>query len=155
MSPPDADPHDLARFVHAQDGVYEGALSEIRRGRKIGHWMWFIFPQLAGLGASVMARRYAIRSLAEARSYLAHPVLGPRLRTCADAAAALKGRSAAEVFGSPDDLKLCSSLTLFEAAAPGETVFGAALDELCRGRRDPITIRGLQAGDADATRGSG
>jgi uncharacterized protein (DUF1810 family) len=152
MSPPNADIHDLARFVQAQNGVYEGAVSEIRRGRKVGHWMWFIFPQLAGLGASPTARRYAIHSLAEAQSYLAHPVLGPRLRTCATAVAALEGRSAAEVFGSPDDLKLCSSLTLFEAAAPGETVFGAPLDGLCQGRRDPITLRGLQADGLDAKR---
>ena len=145
MTTPDADIHDLQRFLRAQSGVYEGALAEVRRRRKVGHWMWFIFPQLAGLGASIMARRYAIHSRTEALAYLAHPVLGPRLRTCAETAAGLKGVSATEVFGSPDDLKFCSSLTLFEAMASEEPAFSAALDELCGGLRDDVTLAKLRA----------
>jgi uncharacterized protein (DUF1810 family) len=130
---------DLNRFIAAQRGVYESALAEIRRGRKAGHWMWFIFPQLAGLGSSPMARHYAISSLAEARAYLAHPELGQRLRACASAAAELRGQTASQVFGHPDDLKLRSSMTLFELADPQEQVFGRVLDALCGGRRDETT----------------
>ena len=137
------DPFDLARFVRAQEAIYAQALAEVRRGRKTSHWMWFVFPQLAGLGASPTAQRYAIGGLEEARAYLAHPVLGPRLREAAEAAAALAGRTAREVFGTPDDLKLRSSLTLFEAAAPGEPVFARALETLCGGARDPVTLRAL------------
>lgn len=140
------DRFDLARFVRAQDGVYERALDEIRRGRKTSHWMWFIFPQLAGLGSSAMARQYAISSLAEARAYLAHPLLGPRLRICAEAAGELEGRSAWEVFGAPDDAKLRSSLTLFEAADPSAPAFTMALEALCEGRRDEVTLAKLQGG---------
>lgn len=135
---------DLDRFVQAQEGVYSRALEEIRRGRKTSHWMWFIFPQIAGLGSSITARRYAISSVAEARAYLAHPLLGPRLRGCAEAVAALAERSAADVFGSPDDVKLRSSLTLFEAADPDALVFGAALEALCDGRRDEATLAKLR-----------
>ena len=137
------DPHDLARFVHAQEGIYAQALAEVRRGRKASHWMWFVFPQVAGLGSSSTARRYAVAGLNEARAYLAHPVLGPRLREIAGAAAGVTGRTAREVFGSPDDLKLASSLTLFEAAAPNEPVFARALDALCAGRRDARTLERL------------
>ncbi len=137
------DAYDFDRFIEAQRGVYETALAEIRRGRKMSHWMWFIFPQLAGLGSSVTARRYAIASLGEARAYLAHPLLGPRLRECSEAASQLKGRSAADVFGHPDDLKLCSSLTLFEAADPAARMFGQALETLCAGRRDEATLQKL------------
>ena len=134
----------LQRFVDAQGGgVYERALDEIRRGRKTSHWMWFIFPQLAGLGSSPTARFYAIASLDEARAYLDHPILGGRLRTCAGAAAELKGRTATEVFGRLDDLKLRSSLTLFEAAAPADPVFGRALETLCGGLRDAATLAKL------------
>ena len=139
MITPAPDGHDLQRFVQAQDQAYEGALAEIQRGRKASHWMWFIFPQLDGFGASPMSQRYAIRSLAEARAYMAHAVLGPRLRACTQAAAELRGRSARAVFGSPDDLKLRSSLTLFEAASQ-EAVFAAALDALCDGQRDEVTV---------------
>ena len=138
-----AEAADLARFVEAQAGVYEGALAEVRRGRKTSHWMWFIFPQLAGLGSSAVAQRYAIASLEEAQAYLAHPVLGPRLRACAQAVCGLKGKSATEVFGTPDDLKLRSSLTLFEAADPAETVFAQALETLCGGQRDATTLSKL------------
>ena len=138
------DPHDLARFVQAQEGSYAQALAEVRRGRKASHWMWFVFPQLAGLGSSPTAQHYAVSGLDEARAYLAHPLLGPRLREISGAAAELTGRTAREVFGSPDDLKLASSLTLFEAAAPGEPVFARALDALCGGRRDGRTLELLR-----------
>lgn len=138
---------DLQRFVDAQRDVYATALAEIRRGRKTGHWMWFIFPQLDGLGLSPTARLYAIASLGEARAYLADPLLGPRLGACAAAVAALHGRTAREVFGSPDDLKLRSSLTLFEAADPCDPVFGEALEALCGGERDPATLRLLGVED--------
>ncbi len=136
----DGDPFDLARFVRAQEGTYAQALAEVRRGRKTSHWMWFVFPQVAGLGSSPTAQHYALSGPDEARAYLAHPVLGPRLREIAGAVAELAGRTALEVFGSPDDLKLRSSLTLFEAAAPDEPVFARALDALCAGRRDPLTL---------------
>ena len=134
---------DLQRFLDAQAGVYETALAEIRHGHKTTHWMWFIFPQLAGLGSSPTARFYAIASVEEARAYLAHPVLGSRLRECAQAVARLAGRSAREVFGRPDDLKLRSSLTLFEVADPSGTVFAEALDAVCGGERDEATLRKL------------
>lgn len=136
-------PHtfDLNRFVLAQRGVYELALAEIRRGRKSHHWMWFIFPQIGGLGASPMARHYAIASLEEAQAYLTHPELGQRLRTCAAAAADLRGLTALQVFGHPDDLKLCSSMTLFELAHVQDPVFGRVLDRLCGGKRDEATLR--------------
>lgn len=137
---------DLNRFVAAQRGVYESALAEIRRGRKAGHWMWFIFPQLAGLGSSPMARRYAIASHAEARAYLSHAELGPRLRACAAAAADLRGQTALQVFGHPDDLKLRSSMTLFELADPEDPVFGRALDALCGGERDDATLVLIKSG---------
>lgn len=127
-------------FIDAQSGVYETALKEIRRGAKTSHWMWFIFPQLAGLGRSPTARFYALASLDEARAYLAHPLLGQRLKACAQAVAAHAGQSARTIFGAPDDLKLRSSLTLFEAADPTAAEFGAALDAVCGGVRDPATL---------------
>jgi uncharacterized protein (DUF1810 family) len=141
---------DLSRFIDAQSGVYGSALAEITRGRKAGHWMWFIFPQIAGLGSSPMARHYAIESLAEAQAYLAHPDLGSRLRNCAAAAANLRGRSALQVFGHPDDLKVRSSMTLFEVADPLDPVFARVLDGLCGGKRDDATLRliGAAAGPA-------
>ena len=112
-APPD--PHDLDRFVRAQEADYPRALAEVRAGRKRSHWIWYVFPQVAGLGSSAMSRRYAIRSLAEARAYLEHPVLGPRLREVAGAALGVGGKSAREILGTPDDLKLRSSATLFAA----------------------------------------
>ncbi|MBB4066139.1 DUF1810 domain-containing protein [Gellertiella hungarica] len=121
-----SDPFDLRRFIEAQAGTYETALAEIRRGRKETHWMWFVFPQLAGLGHSATARHYAIRSLGEARAYLGHPLLGARLRECVAALAALDRPDADLVFGSVDALKLRSSLTLF-AAAGGGSLFADAL----------------------------
>jgi len=117
----------LRRFLEAQQGTHAAALSEIGAGRKTTHWMWFVFPQLAGLGQSPMARRYAIRSLREARNYLAHPVLGARLRECVGALQALGETTAEDVFGPVDAMKLRSSLTLFAEAAPAEPLFAAAL----------------------------
>jgi uncharacterized protein (DUF1810 family) len=136
------DPHDLARFVEAQEGVYDRALAEVRAGRKRSHWMWFVFPQIDGLGSSSMARRYAIKSRSEAEAYLAHPVLGPRLMACAEAAAGVpEPASALDVFGSPDDMKLRSSATLFAAMSPAGSVFERVLDRYFRGERDPATVR--------------
>jgi uncharacterized protein (DUF1810 family) len=118
----------LQRFVDAQAGVYPVALAELTAGRKRSHWMWFVFPQLAGLGSSATAQRYAIRDLDEARAYLAHPVLGPRLVEAATALLGVEGRSAGQILGHPDDLKLRSSMTLFAAAADDPGVFRAVLD---------------------------
>jgi uncharacterized protein (DUF1810 family) len=135
------DPYDLQRFVAAQDagGTYQQALAELRAGRKASHWMWFVFPQIAGLGYSPMSRTYAITSLAEARAYLAHPVLGARLTECAGVLAGLRGRTAEQVFGEVDALKLCSSMTLFLHAAPAEPVFRQVLDQYFGGMTDSAT----------------
>jgi uncharacterized protein (DUF1810 family) len=131
---------DLDRFVAAQEGVWPTALAELRAGRKRTHWMWFVFPQIAGLGHSDMARRYAIASLAEARAYLAHPLLGPRLHEAVAALDALPAEARAEaVMGGIDAVKLRSSLTLFEAAGGG-AAFAAALDRWFAGERDPATL---------------
>lgn len=135
------DPYDLQRFVQAQQDQYAQALSEIRSGRKGSHWMWYIFPQLAGLGLSAMSRHYAISSLAEAEAYLRHPLLGPRLRECAEAAAGLEGRSAREIFGSPDDMKLRSCATLFARVSPAGSVFHRLLTRYFQGEDDPQTLR--------------
>ena len=137
------DPYDLDRFVAAQAGTYDAALGEIRRGRKRSHWMWFVFPQIAGLGRSPMAQRYAIRSLAEARAYLAHPHLGPRLRSCVQALQDLDDTSAEDVFGTVDAVKLRSSLTLF-AEAGGERIFTAALERWFGGKPDEATLELLK-----------
>lgn len=138
-------PFDLQRFVDAQDAgdVYARALAELRAGSKRTHWMWFIFPQIAGLGFSPMAQRYAIGSLDEAQAYLAHPVLGPRLRACVAAMNAHEGRSAREILGSPDDRKFRSCLTLFAAATEDDADFGAALAKYYGGEADPETLRRL------------
>jgi uncharacterized protein (DUF1810 family) len=132
--------NDLERFVAAQDPVIDRVRAELRRGRKSSHWMWFVFPQLAGLGSSPTAQRYALASLDEARAYLAHPVLGPRLVECAELAAAVERGGAAEVFGYPDDLKLRSSMTLFARAAPEEPAFAAVLDRYFGGEPDRRTL---------------
>lgn len=137
---------DLNRFVEAQAGSYEQALAELRSGRKQSHWMWFIFPQIDGLGSSAMARRYALRSLAEARAYLAHPLLGERLRACTRAANAWGGRSAHTLFGAPDDMKFRSSMTLFAQAGPEEPDFVRALAVFFDGRPDPRTLEKLKQG---------
>ncbi|TWG11640.1 DUF1810 domain-containing protein [Actinoplanes teichomyceticus] len=131
---------DLERFVRAQDGgVHEQARAELAAGRKRSHWMWFVFPQLAGLGSSPTAQAYAIRDLAEARAYLAHPVLGPRLTECAEALLAVEGRAAAQILGHPDDLKLRSSMTLFAEAAEDPAVFRRVLGRYYDGP-DPRTL---------------
>lgn len=136
------DPYDLERFVAAQAPVMPGVLRELRAGRKTSHWMWFVFPQLAGLGLSPMAHHYAIGTMEEARAYLAHPLLGERLRQCAQLALeAPASRDARTVFGSPDDLKFCSSMTLFSRADPGEPLFSACLDRYFNGVPDPRTLR--------------
>ena len=135
------DRYDLQRFVAAQDagGTYRHALAELRAGRKTSHWMWFVFPQIAGLGYSPTSRTFAITSLAEARAYLAHPVLGARLTECAGVLAGLRGRTAEQIFGEVDALKLRSCVTLFRHAAPGEPVFRQVLDQYFDGRPDPAT----------------
>ena len=130
---------DLARFVHAQDPVIDQVRRELAAARKTSHWMWFVFPQLAGLGHSPMARRYAIASLAEAEAYLAHPVLGPRLAECAALVSQARDRTAHAIFGSPDDLKFRSCMTLFAAARPGPSGFQSALDAHFGGVPDPAT----------------
>jgi len=137
------DPYDLKRYVEAQRPVFEQVLAELRRGRKESHWMWFVFPQIAGLGRSTTAREFAIGSLDEAKAYLAHPVLGVRLRECVGILLSLEGLSAHQIFGSPDDVKLRSSLTLFAAAAPDEALFREALDRYFDGERDPETVARL------------
>lgn len=135
------DPYRLQRFVDAQDdaGTHAQALRELRAGRKTSHWMWFVFPQIAGLGHSAMARAYAISSIDEARAYLAHPVLGPRLRECAGALLALTGATAESVLGGIDAMKLRSSMTLFARAAPDEPLFGEVIDRLFGGEEDDAT----------------
>jgi uncharacterized protein (DUF1810 family) len=130
---------DLQRFTDAQDGTYEQATAELRRGRKTSHWMWFVFPQIAGLGHSDMSRRYAISSLAEARAYLAHPVLGRRLVECASILVALPDRTAEQIFGGIDAQKLRSSMTLFLRADPDEPVFAQVLDLYFEGAADLAT----------------
>lgn len=138
--------YELERFVEAQEagGTYARALEELRAGRKTSHWMWFVFPQLAGLGRSAMAQRYAISSLQEAREYLSHPVLGGRLRECADALLDVRGRSAEEILGGIDAMKLRSSMTLFARADPGVVEFGEVLERFFGGEGDAATLRLLE-----------
>jgi uncharacterized protein (DUF1810 family) len=138
---PGGDPHDLNRFVQAQEGDYERALAEITSGRKRSHWMWYIFPQLDGLGSSPTARKYAIKSLTEAGAYLSHPILGPRLVACAEAALGVEGRSASEIFGFPDDMKLRSCATLFAQVSPAGSVFDRLLAKYFGGVRDDKTLQ--------------
>lgn len=137
------DSHDLQRFFDAQHSHYEVALAELRAGYKQSHWMWFIFPQIAGLGRSAMAERYAIANLSEAVAYLQHPVLGRRLEECTQALLQHTGRTARQLLGSPDDLKLRSSMTLFAAAAPENTLFQQVLDAFYDGKTDPETLKRL------------
>jgi uncharacterized protein (DUF1810 family) len=141
-----SDPHDLHRFVQAQEGVYARALSELRRGRKQSHWMWYVFPQFDGLGLSSTSRRYSIKSLAEAQAYLGHPVLGPRLVECAETVLGVEGRSALEIFGSPDDAKLRSCATLFACVSPVGSVFERLLGKYFQGERDGATLRLIGTG---------
>jgi uncharacterized protein (DUF1810 family) len=135
------DPFDLKRFVDAQARVYDTVVDELRGGRKRSHWMWFVFPQLRGLGSSPTAERYGISSLDEARAYLRHEVLGPRLRECTRLVNQVRDRSAAEIFGSPDDLKLRSSMTLFARAADDNGDFLALLDKYYGGQQDQLTLK--------------
>jgi uncharacterized protein (DUF1810 family) len=145
LKPDPGDRHDLNRFVEAQAGVYEQALGEIKRGRKRSHWMWYIFPQLAGLGYSATAARYAIKSVAEAEAYLRHPLLGPRLVECTEALLEIEGRTAHDIFGSPDDLKLRSCATLFARVSPAGSVFERLLNKYCGGEPDAATIQLLSS----------
>ncbi len=135
------DPHDLKRFVDAQAGDYDRALAEIKAGRKRSHWIWYVFPQIDGLGFSSMSKRYAIKSVDEAKAYLAHPVLGPRLLEVCEAALTVEGKSAHEIFGSPDDLKLKSCATLFATVSTPDSVFARLLDKYFRGERDGKTLQ--------------
>lgn len=138
-----ADRFDLQRFVEAQEPVYARVRAELSSGRKRSHWMWFIFPQIAGLGHSATAQKYAIASRAEAQAYLAHPVLGPRLRECTALVNAVEGSPVAEIFGYPDDLKFHSSMTLFAATVEDGAVFTAALDKYFDGEMDAATLARL------------
>jgi uncharacterized protein (DUF1810 family) len=134
------DPYDLARFVAAQAADYDQALAEIRAGRKRSHWIWYVFPQIDGLGFSSMSKRYAIKSVDEARAYLAHPVLGKRLVEICEAALAVEGKSAHDIFGAPDDMKLKSCATLFSSVSPPDSVFERLLDKYFKGERDGKTL---------------
>lgn len=141
-----SDRFDLQRFVEAQQPVFETVCAELRSGRKRSHWIWFIFPQIEGLGTSPMARRFAISSLAEAEAYLRHPLLGPRLRACSRLVAMIEGRSAEAIFGHPDDMKFRSSLSLFAQASADNGIFVECLQKYFAGRPDPLTLARLQAG---------
>ena len=143
------DPFELQRFLEAQDGVYERVCAELRAGCKRSHWMWFVFPQLEGLGTSPMAQRYAIRSLGEARAYLAHPVLGPRLRACTRLVNAVRGATIDAILGHPDDLKFRSSMTLFARATAENAEFLEALRRYFGGAGDPLTLTRLDQGGRD------
>ena len=131
---------DLQRFVDAQAPVYAQVVEELRRGRKTSHWMWFIFPQLRGLGHSTMAMRYGLASVAETRAYWRHDRLGPRLRECTELVLAIDDRSALDILGSPDDIKLCSCMTLFDAAVPDEPLFTTLLGKFYQGQHDARTL---------------
>ena len=139
MSTPD--PYDLDRFVAAQEGIFEQVCAELEAGSKRGHWMWFIFPQMKGLGMSLTAQQFGISSLDEARAYLAHPLLGPRLQTATQLALGHAQTPLREIFGTPDDLKFRSSMTLFASAAGPDSVFQDAVDRMCGGEPDPLTLR--------------
>lgn len=136
-----SDPYDLNRFINAQDGIYDRALVELRGGLKRSHWMWFIFPQIDGLGFSQTTRHYAVKSLEEAKRYLGHAVLGARLTECTEAVLAVQGRSVSDIFGYPDDMKLQSSMTLFELVAGPSSVFERVLEKYYQGKRDARTLQ--------------
>jgi uncharacterized protein (DUF1810 family) len=138
-----ADQFDLERFIGAQAPMIANVRAELARGRKRSHWMWFVFPQIEGLGASAMAQRYALHSLDEAKEYAAHPVLGARLRECTELVLAVRGRTVHDIFGSPDDLKFHSCMTLFARAVPEEPVFREALASCFAGRKDALTLQRL------------
>jgi uncharacterized protein (DUF1810 family) len=136
---------DLQIFVQAQEDIYEPALAELKNGSKESHWMWFVFPQIAGLGNSEMARKYAIPNLADAKAYLSHDLLGSRLRECTEAVLAVEGRTAHEILGSPDDMKLKSCMTLFEVADGPDSVFSSILEKYFEGQRDERSLMILNA----------
>jgi len=138
------DPYALQRFVDAQAPIYERVQSELRAGRKRSHWMWFIFPQIEGLGYSFTARKYAISNIAEAQAYLHHPLLGPRLRECTELVTAVQGKSINEILGSPDDMKFKSSMTLFALATEDNQVFKGALEKYYGGAEDQATVEKLK-----------
>lgn len=131
---------DLDRFVRAQELVFDRAVGELRSGQKQSHWMWFVFPQLRGIGSSAMSEQYGIASLAEARAYLEHPVLGHRLRQCVETVLALSGRTLNQIFDTPDDIKFRSSMTLFALATEDNDLFEKALDQYCSSAKDPVTL---------------
>jgi len=143
------DPFNLQRFVRAQGNSYEQALEELRAGQKRTHWMWYVFPQLAGLGSSPTARLYAIKGAAEAEAYLHHPILGPRLKECFEAFLAIKGKTAREIMGFPDNLKLRSCATLFSTISPPGSVFGWVIEEAFGGVPDGRTLELLQPGSGN------
>ena len=147
------DPYDLGRFLQAQEGDYERALAEITSGRKRSHWMWYIFPQFDGLGFSSTSKRYAIKSIDEAKAYLTHPVLGPRLMKCAEAALGVENQTATAIFGSPDDMKLKSCATLFAQVLPPGSVFERIIDKYFLGKSDGNTLRllGVDQGQRPAS----
>ena len=134
------DSYNLSRFLQAQEASYDQALGEIKSGRKQSHWMWYIFPQFDGLGFSTTSKRYSIKSLAEAAEYLGHPILGPRLKECAEAVLSVEGRSAFKIFGSPDDIKLKSCASLFTCVSPAGSVFDRLLGKYFQGERDGKTL---------------
>jgi len=138
-----SDPYNLKRFLGGQATIYQKVLAELRAGQKKSHWMWYIFPQYQGLGLSMMSKKYAIQSLEEARAYLEHPVLGDRLLECTTIVLGITGRSAHEIFGSPDDLKLRSCATLFSVVSPPDSVFVQLLEQFYHGQRDPKTLEFL------------
>ncbi|MGB5706553.1 MAG: DUF1810 domain-containing protein [Arenicellales bacterium] len=141
------DPFQLDRFLQAQEGAHDAVLSELRAGRKQSHWMWFVFPEIEGLGSSPTASQFAIKSIAEAEAYLHHPILGPRLRECTTTLLSSSGLSASDVFGYPDDLKFCSSMTLFDHVAPDNSLFADAISKYCEGHRDEKTLAILHANE--------
>lgn len=138
------DPYDLQRYLDAQNPVFGQVCAELREGRKRGHWMWFVFPQIKGLGHSALANQFAIASRDEAMAYLAHPILGPRLRECSRLATQVEGRSIQQIFSSPDDMKFRSSMTLFAHATPDNQVFMDALKKYCGAEFDPLTLERLR-----------
>jgi uncharacterized protein (DUF1810 family) len=142
------DPYDLRRFVKAQETSFDAARDELRRGRKTSHWIWYIFPQIEGLGHSELSKRFAIKTRKEALGYLDHPLLGPRLAECTDIVNALEARTAAEIFGSPDDMKFRSSMTLFHNVSPESGIFKTALVKYFHGEPDPRTLERMRANPA-------
>ena len=138
------DPFNLQRFVIAQENIYTRVLAELNNGRKQSHWMWFVFPQIDGLGFSMTAKKYAIKSIDEAQAYLSHSLLGARLLECAQVVESTTSRSAYEIFGNPDELKLCSCMTLFEVIAASDSVFSRVIEKFFAGKRDGRTLEILQ-----------